>query len=421
MSASKNIIVQSCILHEDTHSLYMVRYKDKPLWLRKWNQQLPEVALNRLVYLYNSGQEFPRLHRTIRLGDTPGLLLEPCIGIPITTLQSSLSPKTIYEIATQILDTMRRTETSFVSMEGMLLNEQGQVFNCAPTLPQKTSTMHNDGVWTLGMWVLSKVCPVSTEHLYTFMQQQNAQQYNTALNKILTRLELGLPNQQWTNSAIQTIAHMCAFSPKQRWNAETSLKMMEAYAGQGIGLSLPVFCEQHRRIFGEHKYPSGPLTGQTLSFVPWIKKENEAETTTLSWKQTLKQTWHTPSNRRFLFGSTGISFLLLHLLTSLFMWMLPPTTATEASSNRIAFEVHHDGVRKITLQNEAEQSTVAKLSRSKRELTVNIDVGTYRFEVEHQNKRWTTFLELTENTRVECQQAVESVECTANNRMIQWD
>ncbi len=102
------------------------------------------------------------------------------------------------------------------------------------------------------------------------------------------------------------------------------------------------------------------------------------------------------------------------------MWLLPPTTTTEAS-NSIAFEVHHDGVRKITLQNEAEQLNVAKLSRSKRELTVNIDVGTYRFEVEHQNKRWTTFLELTENTRVECQQAVESVECTANNRMIQWD
>ena len=140
-------------------------------------------------------------------------------GVSISTLQSSLSPKMVYEILARVCTALHQSHTAISSAEGVFLTPQGNIFIYTPCLASELPSI--DSVWLLGWWALQKLSPTDDLSAYTLIQG-NEREYTAHLKQTLRNIESGLPNQQWIASVVQSFEHICAFDSKNRWTAETT-------------------------------------------------------------------------------------------------------------------------------------------------------------------------------------------------------
>lgn len=423
--SDKTIVFQKCICATPVESLYTATVAGQDRFVRVWHQHLPNPIGQRLLYAYSMEEDLPKVYESIHAGNEQAFVMQRIPGIPITRLQSSLSPKVVYDIVSHILGILEHSHLELSSLDSILLTPKGNLLIVAPSIEQP-SQRHN-GVWLLAWWALQRLSALDTQPAQQYFRNQKETEYTTELKRVLSRLELGLPNQEWLNSAIQTLRHMCAFHKKQRWTATNALKMMEAYAQQAIGLELSQFCAQHARIFQEPKWSKGPKSGEVHPIKPWILKDQSSDVPTAFIAQ-LKEIWKSKPQQRTLLSLSALTMLVCHSITAAAFWMVSPQDTqarpSDTPMDEISVTIQHDGVRKITLESVSDSSRTFDLTRSKRILETSVAPGPYQLKVKHKGKTLSLRLELDSDTRIDCQQAPQAtptVQCTKNNRTISWD
>ena len=409
MSSQNTLEIQDCVVEDSDSTVYRALYNGKPRHVRIWKQIPDDHELQRLQYVYAVEEDFPQPYHLLNINEQCCLLLQSINGLSITTLQSSLSPKVVYEIVAKACQALHQSHMTLSSPQGIILSPQGNLFIYTPCLPKVSSSI--DSIWQLGWWALRRLTPTDGSTAHTLMLQRNETEYNNYLKQTLRNLESGLPNQQWIASVLQSFEYMCAFHPTDRWNAETSSKMMRAYAEQAIGLSLSRFCSQHTRLFDGIQYTKGSLSGQVHPCTMWkVPNRTTHITTTL-------QT-HLPSEIKqyFLITATTV-FLGLHSITATGMWIA--SNKTQAPIEATAqVHIEHSGIRKLTLGSGLTDGVKIVLSRSKRTSETTIPKGRYKLTIKHMNALRSKFIDIDSKTHIVCEHDGSVVECTQNNRTI---
>ncbi len=419
--SEKTIVFQQCICEGPVESLYTATIAGQERLVRVWHQSIPTSIGKRLLYAHSMEEDLPKVYESIHAGNEQAFVLQRTDGISITRLQSSLSPKVVYSIVSHILGILEHSHLELSSLDSILLTPKGNLLIVAPSIERPSKANH--GVWLLAWWALQRLSSIDTHVAQRHFQNQKEAEYSAELQRVLSRLELGLPNQEWLNSAIQTFTHMCAFHQKNRWTTSNALKMMEAYAQQAIGLSLGQFCAQHTRIFNNPNWSKGSKSGEVHPITPWILN-NQSSGTTTDVVSKVKQIWKTKPQRRTLLSVGALTFMMCHGLTAAVFWILPSQDSQALVSETIVVTIHHDGLRKIMLESADDSDFRFELTRSKRELEANIAPGPYQLKVKHKRETHSVRLELDSDARIDCQQALETeptVQCTKNNRTISWD
>ena len=410
MSDQNTLEILDCVVEDNRSTVYRALYNGKPRHIRIWKTMPTDVTLQRLEYVLGTEEVFPNPDGLLNVQGQCGLLMQSINGISISTLQSSLSPKMVYEILAQVCTALRQSHMTLSSVEGVILSPHGNIFVYTPS-PQADHPSI-DSVWLLGWWALQKLSPTDDLSAYTLIQG-NEREYTAHLKQTLRNIESGLPNQQWIASVVQSFEHICAFQPQNRWNAENTARMMTAYAEQAIGLDVGQFCAQHRRLFEGIQYPKGPLSGQVHPCTVWHPPKNSSPTISTS----LQHTWSTSGNRTsFLITAVSV-FLILHSITAAGMWLSaesPPVQTNEL----VELNIEHTGIRKLTLENGLNEGTKIALSRSKRSISTTIPVGRYKLTIKHMNALKSAFIQIDSDTQVTCEHKNNIVECNQNNRSI---
>ena len=415
MSEQNTLEIQDCVVEDSDSTVYRALYNGKPRHVRVWQRIPDDNELQRLQYVYSAEEDFPQSYHLLNINGQCCLLLQSIRGLPITTLQSSLSPKVVYEIVAQVCQDLHQSHVTLSSPRGILLSPQGNLFIYTPCLPKERSAM--DSIWHIGWWALRRLTPSDGTTAHALMLQRNETEYNNYLKQTLRNLESGLPNQQWIASVVQSFEHMCAFHPTVRWNAETTSKMMRAYAEQAIGLSLSQFCAQHTRLFDGIQYAKGPLSGQVHPCTKWQSPNSNPTITTV-----IQHNLNHDTRRYFLLAATTV-FLGLHSITATGMWLTSTNTeavSTEAQiEEQVQLNIEHSGIRNLTLETGIGNGVKIVLSRSKRSSTTTVPKGRYKMTIKHMNALKSTFINIDSDAHIVCEHDGNTVECTQNNRTIE--
>ena len=440
MSQLDTIELKECLFETQSQSLYRIVHKGISQTIRIWSAPLSTADIDRLQYLHAHEDALPNIQRLIAIENQCAFITHNCSGVPLSQIQSSVSPKMVYEVLEQVLTILHRNHLAFDTVDGILLNSEGTLFIAAPD----TSLVHPqiDGVWQLGWWALERLSSIDANLARRLIEEGKQSEYNTLLQTALKRLELGLPNQQWTDSAIQSFQHVCAFEPHQRWAADSALQMFQAYAEQAIGLSILQFCTQHHRLLETPKLRKGSKTGQVLPVQPWESREQaHLETKERPDQQNTSSLFNIfdifdifdifkdPNYQKKILLISIATFVVLHLLTMTGMWLLSPEkTPPVEEQSLVSIEIAHDGIKQLTLNPSSlsdkslDRPDEIKLTRSKRDLSSTIPPGIYELRVKHNRKKYSALIRLEESSRLQCVHTTnKNVECTHNNRNLAWD
>ena len=409
MPDQNTLEILDCVVEDNDSTVYRALYNGKPRHVRIWKSIPADVTLQRLQYVQSTKDEFPQPYQLINIQEQCGLLMQSMNGVSITTLQSSLSPKMVYEIFAHICKALHHSHTAVSSADGIFLSPQGNIFIYTPYLESELPSI--DSVWLLGWWALQKLSPTDDLSAYTLIQG-NEREYTAHLKQTLRNLESGLPNQQWIASVVQSFEHICAFDSRSRWTAETTSRMMSAYAEQAIGLDIGQFCSQHRRLFEGVQYPKGALSGQVHPCTEWNPSKNSDTIST-----SIQNTWRIAQYRKQFLLTAACVFFGLHSITATGMWLrsTPPPAPTE---ELIQLSIEHTGIRKLTLENGLTDGTKITLSRSKRNTSLQVPTGKYKLTIKHMNALKSAFIQLDSDTQIACEHKSNVVECSQNNRSI---
>ena len=434
MSQLDTIEFKECLFETQSQALYRIVHKGISRTIRCWNEPLSHQDIDRLQYVHAHEEGLPNIQRLISFEHGCAFVTHNCSGVPLSQIQSSLSPKMVYEVLEQVLTILHRNHLTFDSIHGIFLGFEGTLSILAPDI----SVVHPqiDGVWQLGWWALERLSSIDSNLARRLVEEGKQSEYNTLLQTALKRLELGLPNQQWTDSATQSFQHVCAFDPYQRWAPDTALKMFDAYAEQAIGLSLSQFCTQHHRLLEKPKFLKGSKTGQVHPIQEWKPQEKAAldtqETSESQDTVSLFGVFKNSNYQKQILQISLATFIILHLLTTASLWLgsLQEKQLSVEENPLISIEITHDGIKQLTLQpdslpnNALDQDTKIdiKLTRSKRDLSTMIPPGIYELRVKHNRKTYKALVRLEESSRLQCTQTNnKTVECTHNNRNLAWD
>ena len=408
MADQNTLEILDCVVEDNDSTVYRALYNGKPRCVRIWKTVPDDSELQRLQYVQSTQDEFPQPYQLINIQGHCGLLMQSMSGVSITSLQSSLSPKMVYEILAQVCAALHRSHITISSVDGIFISPQGNIFMYTPCLESERSSF--DSVWLLGWWALQKLSPTDDLSAYTLIQG-NEREYTVHLKQTLRNIESGLPNPQWIASVIQSFENICAFHSENRWNAENTTRMMNAYTEQAIGLDIGQFCRQHRRIFESVQYAKGHLSGQVHPCTEW----NPPKRPTMS--TSIHKTLSFSANRQYFLLSTAVVFFGLHSITAAAMWLRPdPTPASTEELVQVTIE--HTGIRKLTLENGLTAGTKIALSRSKRNTSTTIPKGRYKLTVKHMHALKSAFIRINTDTSIMCEHKNNSVECNQNNRPI---
>ena len=408
MGDQNTLEILDCVVEDNDSTIYRALYNGKPRHVRIWKSIPDDTTLQRLKYVQSTQDGFPQPYQLINIQGHCGLLMQSLSGVSITSLQSSLSPKMVYEILAQVCGALYRSHITLSSVEGIFLSPQGNIFMYTPCQESESSSF--DSVWLLGWWALQKLSPTDDLSAYTLIQG-NEREYSVHLKQTLRNIESGLPNPQWIASVVQSFENICAFHPEKRWNAETVTRMMNAYSEQAIGLDIGQFCRQHRRIFENIQYSKGHLSGQVHPCTEW----NPAKSPTIS--TSLQNTLSLSASRKHFLLSTAGVFFGLHSITAAGMWLRSDPTPTP-TDDLVKVTIEHTGIRKLTLENGLTDGTKIALSRSKRNTSTTIPKGRYKLTVKHMHALKSAFIQINADTNIVCEHKSNSVECNQNNRTI---
>ena len=402
--------ILDCVVEENHSTVYSALYNGKTRHVRIWKSHPDDVVLQRIQYVQSTQEEFPQPHQLIDIQGQCGLLMQSLTGVSIQTLQSSLSPKMVYEVLAKVCKTLHQSHTTLSSVEGVLLSPHGNIFIYTPCLESEYPSI--DSVWLLGWWALQKLSPTDDLSAYTLIQG-NEREYTAHLKQTLRYIESGLPNQQWIASVVESFEHICAFHPEHRWTADTTARMMSAYAEQAIGLDIGQFCIQRRRLFDGIQHPKGPLSGQVHPCGEWSPPKINSPTISTTIQRTFNLSKH---RNHFFFSALGV-FLGLHSITTAGIWLKgdPPVDSTE---ELIELKIEHTGIRKLTLEKSSTDGTKITLSRSKRHISTQVATGKYKLTIKHMNALKSAFIQIESDTQIACEHKSNIVECNQNNRSI---
>ena len=441
MSQLDTIEFKECLFETQSQALYRIVHKGLSQTIRLWSVPLSTADIERLQYLYAHEEALPNIPRLISLENRCAFVTNNCSGVPLPQIQSSASPRMVYEVLAQLLTILHQNHLTFDTVDGIFLTPEGTLSIAAPDI----SLVHPqiDGVWQLGWWALERLSSIDARLARQLVEEGKQSEYNALLQTALKRLELGLPNQQWTDSAIQSFQHVCAFEPYQRWTAATAQQMFEAYSEQAIGLSILQFCTQHHRLLETQKLVRGSKTGQVHPVQSWEPKEEAIlDTQERSDPQDASSLlnifdifdifdiFKDPNHQKKILSIGVATFVMLHFLTMTSMWVLSPekTPAPLEEQSLVSIEITHDGIKQLTLNPNAlsDKSLTPpdeiKLTRSKRDLSTTIPPGIYELRVKHNRKKYSALVRLEESSRLQCiHTTTKDVECTHNNRNLAWD
>lgn len=401
---------QDCIVHDERSAVYRVLHNGRSRFLRIWTELPDETTLERLQYVHSVEEDFPKSYELLNVNGQCGLLLQNMNGRSITSLQSSLSPKMVYEILAHVCHALHQSHMDLSSIDGILLSPQGNIYIYAPTLP---STGQINGIWMLGWWAIQHLSTADMNQAHNLLVQGTVQEYEAYLKQALRGFESGLPNQQWISSVVQSLENMCTFDVERRWTAESAARMMNAYAEQAIGLDIGQFCSSHSRLFENVQFSKGVLSGQVHPAVRW--KSRQANTALLT---ILEQTWATSNTRTpFILAACGM-FFGLHSLTAIGMWGSSLSETTVKTETMIQVSMEHSGIRKLKLESGVINGPQISLTRSKRTSSTELPAGRYKLSIKHMNTMQAAFVELDSDAKIVCEHRTNIVECTHNNRLI---
>jgi len=414
MAEDHPLDIEDCIAHDEHSAVYRVLHNGRARCLRIWTEIPSKITLERLQYVHSVEEDFPKSYELLNVNGQCGLLLQNMSGRSITSLQSSLSPKMVYEISAQVCHALHQSHMELSSLEGVLLSPQGNIYIYTPSIP--TPRQFNS-VWMLGWWAIQHLSTANMKQAGNLLLQGNIQEYQAYLKQSLRVLESGLPNQQWISSVVQSLENMCTSDIEHRWTAEAAARMMNAYAEQAIGLDIGQFCSTHSRLFDSVQFPKGPLSGQVHPAVAW-KSSPTNTNLSANMQHTIQQTWSTSSTRKpFLLTACGV-FFGLHSLTALGIRNpLPGKTKPEVDS-MVEVSIEHSGIRKLTLESGRMSGPQISLSRSKRTTSTTLPTGQYKLSIKHMNALQSAFIEINTDAKIVCEHRTNIVECTHNNRPI---
>ena len=211
MSEQNTLEIQDCVVEDSDSTVYRALYNGKPRHVRVWQRMPDDNEFTTIaIRIWRRGR-FPTVISSLDISGQCCLLLQSIRGLPITTLQSSLSPKVVYEIVAQVCQALHQSHMTISSPQGILLSPQGNLFIYTPCLPKERSSM--DSIWQIGWWALRRLTPSDGTTAHALMLQRNETEYNKYLKQTLRNLESGLPNQQWIASVVQSFeTYVCLSS-----------------------------------------------------------------------------------------------------------------------------------------------------------------------------------------------------------------
>ena len=421
---------KECLFETQSQALYRVLHNGISRTIRFWNEPLSSHDIDRLQYVHAHEAGLSKIHNVIAFEERCAFITHNCSGVPLSQIQSNLSPKMVYEIVEQVLTILHSNHLTFDSINGIFLGREGTLSISAPDI--SFSNQQIDGVWQLGWWALERLSSMDAHLARRLIEEGKHSEYNALLQTALQRLELGLPNQQWTDSAIQSFQYVCAFEPYKRWTADTAKKMFQAYADQAIGLSISQFCTQHHRLLEKPNVSKGNRTGQVHPVQEWKPQEDDIpgvqEVSKTQGVASLFNMFKKSTYQKQLLKISLITFISLHLVTTASIWLFSsqekPASVEEDSA--ISIEITHDGIKQLVLRSDNppdnDSKVDIKLTRSKRDLSTTIPPGIYELRVKHNRKKYRALVRLEESSRLECTQTNhKTVECTHNNRSLAWE
>ena len=139
MPDQNTLEILDCVVEDNNSTVYRALYNGKPRHVRIWKSIPTDVTLQRLQYVQSTKDEFHRYYRLINVQEQCGLLMQSVNGVSISTLQSSLSPKMVYEILARVCKALHQSHTALSSAEGVFLSPQGNIFIYTPCLASERS------------------------------------------------------------------------------------------------------------------------------------------------------------------------------------------------------------------------------------------------------------------------------------------
>ena len=145
-----------CVVEDNDSTVYRALYNGKPRHVRIWKSIPTDVTLQRLQYV-QSTKDFHNPYQLINVQGQCGLLMQSMNGVSISTLQSSLSPKMVYEILARVCQhSINHIQRSLLH-KASILSPQGNIFIYTPCLQDELPSI--DSVWQIGWWALQKLSP----------------------------------------------------------------------------------------------------------------------------------------------------------------------------------------------------------------------------------------------------------------------
>lgn len=398
------IEIQECLDQSEDHSVYRILLHNQEATLWTWTIPPSHETLEHLVQQSQLEEGIPTFRHIIELQGQLALIGPSIRGSAITAFNSSLAPKTLYDIAVQTLSISKRTGLSLHHTSAIWLQENGAL----QILPSHTTSDPQHLVLMIGLWLLGHLSDQDTSQIYTFAQQNRISDYNRYLEFCLRSVKPGLPNAQWNQNAIQSLQHMTKLDPRKRWPQEEAIRILTAYREQAIGQDVRTFCQQQQRKIRDYKAHPGTRTGEVHPFTP-----SETPVTSSRFQPTITST----QTVALVAAST---LFLLHALTFVGTTFLSNPTKDDSSESCCTLNVQHSGLKSIKILGD----TPIQLSRSQRDSTHQIEPKEYTLVVETlQRKHLRTIVTIQKDSHLECSQTPpeEDVTCALNNRSLEWE
>ena len=400
------IEINECLDQSEKHCVYRALLHNQEVSLWMWNTPRSLQALRTLMDTTSAFSCFPTFRQIVEIQGQLALVGSAIRGAPLTAFTSSLSPKTLYDIAGKVFKISQQTKAAIHYTSAIWLQEDGSIL----VLPSDTEADSKDVVLIMGLWLLGHLSDQNIGQVYTFAQQNRVTDYTRYLEFCLRSVKPGLPNTQWNQNAAQSLLHMTAFHVPNRWPVEEAIRILSAYKSQAIGQDLETFCQRHQRHFTEFQARPGALTGEVHPHQEYQSSKPPTPNIFIE-------------SKKDVLSVAILTLIMLHLGTylTLELYTLLPEQSQTSTEECCSLTVEHSGVKSIRIQN---TTTELHILRSQRFTEHQPEPSQYTLEVQTiQREKVRANIEINTNSHLECNEDSNKtgILCELNNRRIEWE
>ncbi len=405
MTNDSVIEIKESLYQSDQQSVYRVLVNHDAHTLRVWNTPLTKRRLEKEIQLSHAEPFLLYTKRVVDLEEQPALLCADVSGISLTTFKSSLSPKSVYEIGVHILKFVERTQFGFTDISSIFIESDGSLKFLSTQSEEENPGIVSYSGLLISLWIIEHLSGQSMHQAHQYLSNQKSGDYRHFIEFSLRSIKTGLPNAQWHPNAIQSFQHISAYQPVHRWPLIDTIRILDAYQEQSIGLSLSDFSRQHQRLFQDDRGVPGPLTGQIHPLTMWVIGSP-------SWFQsTLKV--HSPIN---------VGIIAVVVFASCHLLFFGAQSIYISSDDPLNIQITHSGLRSLSITG---NDDAIKVSRSNRDSSHALYAGKYDLTVQSPTKKvFRSVIILDEDGTLKCignKKESLSVQCTIYNRRIKWE